>query len=184
MENAMTLIKGRRSTRKFLDKPIPQELLEQVLEAGRYAPSGKNVQAAHFLVIENRAILDKLAVLVREAFQEAGVKRPEGYIFHYDPKVLVVLCNRTDNVNNLADTGCALENMMLMASELELGSCWINQLKDLNENETINAYLYSLGMGKEERAYGALALGYPDSETGLPEHTPKERTGNRVTYVK
>ena len=116
-----------------------QELLEQVLEAGRYAPSGKNVQAAHFLVIENRAILDRLAVLVREAFQEAGVKRPEGYIFHYDPKVLIVLCNRTDNVNNLADTGCALENMMLMASELELGSCWINQLKDLNGNETINA---------------------------------------------
>lgn len=184
MENAMTLIKGRRSTRKFLDKPIPQELLEQVLEAGRYAPSGKNVQAAHFLVIENRAILDRLAVLVREAFQEAGVKRPEGYIFHYDPKVLIVLCNRTDNVNNLADTGCALENMMLMASELELGSCWINQLKDLNGNEAINAYLYSLGMGKEERAYGALALGYPDSKTGLPEHTPKERTGNRVTYVK
>ena len=84
MENAMTLIKGRRSTRKFLDKPIPQELLEQVLEAGRYAPSGKNVQATHFLVIENRAVLDRLAVLVREAFQEAGVKRPEGYIFHYD----------------------------------------------------------------------------------------------------
>ena len=42
----------------------------------------------------------------------------------------------------------------------------------------------SLENGKEERAYGALALGYPDSETGLPEHTPKERTGNRVTYVK
>ena len=184
MENAMTLIKGRRSTRKFLDKPIPQELLEQVLEAGRYAPSGKNVQAAHFLVIENREVLDKLAELVREGFRKTNVKRPEGYTFHYNPKILIVLCNRMDNVNNLADTGCALEKMMLMASSLELGSCWINQLKGLNEDETINEYLFSLGMEKDERVYGALALGYPDSETGLPEHTPKERTGNKVTYVK
>ncbi|MDY3780940.1 MAG: nitroreductase family protein [Candidatus Faecousia sp.] len=96
----------------------------------------------------------------------------------------IVLCNRPDNPNNLADTGCALENMMLEASALELGSCWINQLRGLNENDAIKAYLFSLGMGKEERVYGALALGYADTPTGLPEHTPREHTGNTVTYVE
>lgn len=184
MENALDFMKARRSTRKFSEKPIPRDALEQVLEAGRYAPSGMNLQATHFLVIEDRGIMDKLAELVREGFQKIGVKRPEGYTFHYNPKVFIILCNRADNENNLADTGCALENMMLMASALELGSCWINQLKTLNQDETINAYLRTLGMQENERAYGALALGYPDSETGLPEHTPKARTGNHVTYVK
>lgn len=184
MDQTLNWIKARRSTRKFTQQDVPQELLDAVLEAGIYAPSGKNVQATHFLVIRNKQILEKLAQLVREGYKKIGTPRPEGYTFHYNPNLLIVLCNRMDNVNNLADTGCALENMMLEASALELGSCWINQLRSLNEDDAINEYLFSLGMGKEERVNGALALGYADTETGLPEHTPKERTGNTVTYVK
>ena len=183
MENALDFMKARRSTRKFTEKDVPQKDVDAILEAGRFAPSGKNVQAMHYLVIRDRRILDTLAQLVREGFQRIGVQRPEGYTFHYNPNVFIILCNRIDNENNLADTGCALENMMLMASALELGSCWINQLKGLNGDEAINEYLCSLGMEKDERVYGALALGYADTESGLPEHTPKERTGNRVTYV-
>ena len=183
MDETLNWIKARRSTRKFKAQDVPQEALEAVLEAGIYAPSGKNVQATHFLVIRNKEILGKLAQLVREGFRETGVAVAPDYTFHYNPNILIILCNRVDNTNNLADTGCALENMMLEASALELGSCWINQLRSLQQNDTINNYLFSLGMGQQERVYGALALGYADTETGLPEHTPRERTGNTVTYV-
>lgn len=183
MENALEFIKSRRSTRKFQDKPVPEAALSAVLETGRYAPSGKNVQATHFLVIKNKGVLEILARLVREGFGRIGENRPEGYTFHYDPDVLIILCNRVDNPNNQADVGCALENMMLMASALELGSCWINQLKTLNTDETILTYLRSLGMTPEEKPYGALALGYADTESGLPNHTSQPRKGNPVTYI-
>ena len=184
MENALEFLKARRSTRKFQQRSVPAEALEMVLEAGRYAPSGMNMQATHFLVIESKEVLANLAQLVREGFRRACVERPEGYTFHYNPDVLIVTCNRLDNPNNLADCACALENMMLMASALELGSCWINQLKSLNADPEINGYLISLGMDPQERVFGALALGYADTEDGLPVHESVARKGNPVTYVK
>ena len=85
---------------------------------------------------------------------------------------------------NIADVACALENMMLMANALDLGSCWINQLKWLNEDPEINNYLVSIGMDGSERIYGALAVGYPDTDDGLPSRTPVEGTGNAVTFIK
>lgn len=183
MEHVLEFLKARRSTRRFQQRAVPGDALEAVLEAGRFAPSGKNVQATHFLVIENKEVLAKLAQLVREGFQRAGEERPEGYTFHYNPAVLIVTCNRLDNPNNLADCACALENMMLMASGLELGSCWINQLKTLNGDEALNDYLISLGMDPQERVFGALALGYADNEDGLPLHEAAPRKGNPITFV-
>lgn len=53
MDNALDFLKARRSTRRFQQKAVPEKSLEAVLEAGRYAPSGMNMQATHFLVIQN-----------------------------------------------------------------------------------------------------------------------------------
>lgn len=72
--------------------------------------------------------------------------------------------------------------MMLEANELDLGSCYINQLKWLNENEQLLAYMQHLGMKDDERVYGALSLGYPDTEDGKPERKPLKRSGNIVTW--
>ena len=72
---------------------------------------------------------------------------------------------------------------MLMANALDLGSCWINQLKWLNESPALLAYLQELGLGENERVYGALALGYADTQDGLPVREPLKRTGNKVTYI-
>ena len=88
-----------------------------------------------------------------------------------------------DYGNNIADCACALENMMIAANELDLGSVWINQLKWLNEDETLLEYEHTLGLEENERIYGALAVGYADTEDGLPCRTPLERTGNTVTYI-
>ncbi|MDO5122284.1 MAG: nitroreductase, partial [Erysipelotrichaceae bacterium] len=73
---------------------------------------------------------------------------------------------------------------MIAANALDLGSCWINQLKWLNENEVVLPYLRSLGLEEGELVYGALALGYPDTEDGLPNRKPLERRGNKVTFVR
>ena len=184
MDHVLNFIKSRRSTRKFTDVPVPEESLRKVLEAGRYAPSGRNVQQTHFIVVKNKAVLDRLAELVRDAFARTSEPRGSGYVFHYNPNILIITANTLDNPNNLADCACALENMMLMANALDLGSCWINQLKQLPEDPALVSYLKELGMADNERVFGALALGYADTEDGKPERTPAERKGNPVTIVE
>ena len=74
--------------------------------------------------------------------------------------------------------------MMLAANELNLGSCWINQLRWLNENESILKEMYNLGMDTTERVYGALAIGWPNTENGLPNRVPLDRKGNKVTFIE
>lgn len=64
-------------------------------------------------------------------------KRNVNYVFHYNPAVLIITANKKDYGNNMVDCACALENMMLMANALDLGSVWINQLRWLNENSVI-----------------------------------------------
>lgn len=105
------------------------------------------------------------------------------YVFHYHAPVLIITANQKSYGNNIADCACALENMMLMANALDLGSCWINQLKWLNENGAVLHYLKALGLEEEERVFGAVAVGYPDTEDGKPVREPLERKGNPVTMV-
>lgn len=195
---AMEAILTRRSTRRFQDRKVERELLNKVLDAGRYAPSGGNNQYGHFLVIENKEVMDKLAVMAESAFSKMEImpdtysslahsitaSKKGGYVFHYNTPALILYCNKPTYSNNLADTGCALENMMVACNALDLGSVWINQLKWLNEDPDIVLYLHSLGMKEDERVYGGLAIGYPDTADGLPNRKALERKGNFVDFIE
>lgn len=196
--NTFEAINTRRSTRKYKSESLPKELVVKVVEAGRMAPSGGNSQSTHFIVISNKQVLDNLAEAVKQAFAKMEVTpgmykskvasitaaKSGKYIYHYNAPVLIVTANKKDYGNNMVDCACALENMMLAANELELGSCWINQLRWLNEEPAILEILYGLGLKSDERVYGALALGYPDTEDGLPARKPLPRSGNEVTWVE
>ena len=190
-------INTRRSTRRFKSYHIEQEKLETIIEAGRYAPSGGNSQTCHFIVVRNKEVLAKLAELAQSAFAKMEItertyksiansiraSKKGNYVFHYDPDTLIIVANQKDYGNNIADCACALENMMIAANELDLGSVWINQLKWLNEDETLLEYERTLGLEENERIYGALAVGYADTEDDLPCRKPLNRTGNKVTYI-
>ncbi|MBR6090526.1 MAG: nitroreductase family protein [Anaerolineaceae bacterium] len=192
---ALEAIMTRRSTRKYAPAVPENELIEKVLEAGRYAPSGGNSQTTHFLVITKPEILSELAWIVQTAFAKMEItdntyaslkhsvnaSRQGGYIFHYNAPVLIVTANKKGYGNAMADSSCALENMMIAANALNLGSCWINQLHWLDEDEAVREYLYGLGLAEDETVTGALALGY--AAEGLPNRTPLPRTGNPVTRI-
>ena len=96
---------------------------------------------------------------------------------------MIIVANKKDYGNNQADCALALENMMLEANELDLGSCYINQLKWLNEDQKILSYLQSLGMNEDERVYGSLIVGYPDTNDGKPLRKALPRKGNEVTCL-
>ena len=195
--DALTLIKTRHSTRKFLQKPVEKEKLEQVIEAGRFAPSGGNNQTTHFIVIQDAAVLEELARIARDEFAKMEVteatyaslataiksSKKGTYVFHYRAPVLVLTANKIGYGNNMADCSCAVENMMLMANALDLGSCWINQVNWLNDNPAMVAYLKTIGLQDGEAVYVSMALGYPDSADGLPLRRVVPRKGNPVTYV-
>ena len=193
--NAMEAILTRRSTRKMKPELPSRDLIEAILEAGRAAPSGHNNQTTHLIVITDKEVLGRLAVTVQKAFSEmtaddgtyASLKnaisaaKKGGYVFHYNAPVLIVTANRTGYGNAMADSACALENMMIAANELDLGSCWINQLHWLTDHPSVRAEMEALGLEKNETITGGLIIGYPDGELN---RTPLPRTGNPVTWIE
>ena len=194
--DAIVAILTRRSTRKFDNKIPDKELIQKVVNAGRYAPSGANSQTSHFIVITNKEVLKEIAELVQGEFAKMEISedmyvslkgsinasKKGDYVFHYNAPVLIVIANKKGYGNAIADSSCALENMMIAANAFDLGSCWINQLHWLDDNERIRTFLEGYGLKKDETITGGLALGF--SENGLPNRKPLDRKGNVVTWVE
>lgn len=193
MTNIEEIIINRRSVRKFNEKPITDDELSAIVEAGRWAPTGGNCQTVHFLVITNKDVLETLRLRVKEAFSmmelsddqyisiQNSIKlaKQGNYVYDYNAPVLVVVANRCGYPNAIADSACALQNMMLTAESMGIGSCWINQLHWLDENQHIRDYLEPLGLGSDETICGAVALGnYAET------HARKPRMGMKVDYIK
>ncbi len=194
MQDIFTIIKQRRSIRKFKEHQLPKELLFPILEAGQYAPSGGNNQSTHMIVIQNKEILQKLKSLVEYAFSQMEVEdnmyesiknsirasKKGGYEFFYKAPTLIIVANKKGYGNAMADSACVLENMMLAATGLEVGSCWINQLHWLDNHTAIRAFLMELGLLDNETICGGLALGFAEY---MPTN-PIKRTGNEVTFIE
>ena len=194
--DAIVAILTSRSTRRFDNKIPDKELIQKVVNAGRYAPSGANSQTSHFIVITNKEVLKEIAELVQEEFAKMEISedmyvslkgsinasKKGDYVFYYNAPVLIVIANKKGYGNAIADSSCALENMMIAANAFDLGSCWINQLHWLDDNERIRTFLEGYGLKKDETITGGLALGV--SENGLPNRKPLDRKGNVVTWVE
>ena len=188
---------SRRSNRRFAGKEIEKEKVETLIEAARYAPSGGNSQTNHFFVISDKNVLEELRLKVMAAFSKMEItegmyrslassiyqSKTGNYYFHYNAPLLIVIANKKDYGNNMADAACALENILIMANELDLGTCYINQLKWLNEEPQIVEVFERNGLKEDEKIMCAVAVGYVNSEDGLPVRTPLPRTGNEVTYI-
>jgi nitroreductase len=196
-EEILEVIATRHSTRKFKPTMVESSLLEKVIEAGRRAPSGKSKNTNHFLVIRDAAVLNKLVELVQSEFakmeitpeNEANIggaiklSKKGNYVFKYNAPVLIVVANKKDYGNNMADSSAAMENMLLAANALDLGACWINQLRWLQDNPVLLDYLHELGMKDDEWVFGSISLGYPDMPDGLPNRNITTIKGNEVTYI-
>ena len=137
MNEVLNNILTRRSVRKFKPEQIKDEELDQILQAGIYAPSGMNKQSWQFTVIQNKEKIESLAKVIRQS-----LGRDENYNF-YSPATLILLSNDKDNSNGLADCSCALENIFLMANSLGIGSCCINQLKTICDEKEVRDLLNS-----------------------------------------
>ncbi len=106
----------RRSIRRYRSEPIPEEVLKNILEAGRLAPSADNLQPWHFIVVTDSRTKEKLS-------------RGRWNRFIKDSAVTVVGCGYTDNEWSTVDVTIALENMVIAAEAQGVGSCWIGDFE-------------------------------------------------------
>lgn len=173
MNEVLNNILTRRSIRKFKPEQIKDEELDLILKAGIYAPSGMNRQTWKFTVLQNKEKIEALAKVVRNA-----LGRDEGYNF-YAPPTLILLSNEKDNTNGLADCSCALENIFLMANSLNIGSCWINQLKTICDEKEVRELLNEFEIPENHIVWGMASIGYPDQEVKV-----KDRKEGIIKIIK
>ena len=196
MNEVMKTILHRRSIRNFSKESVEEALLDQVLLAGQYAPSGGNCQYCRFTVIENDTVLQGLKKVVEQAFAQMELfeglykskatsirlSKAGGYDFIFGAPVLIVVSNQKGHGNAMADSAAATENMLLAADSLGLGACWVNQLNWLSENETVRAYLKeTCGIQEDEVICTGIALGVPKDG---PYPQASERKGNLIRKIQ
>jgi len=175
MNQTIQNIIARRSVKKYLDKEVPQELVEQVVKAGTYAPSGMNRQSPIILAVTNREMRDRLSrinleiVIGRNLTTSSGHNDP----FYGAPVVLVVLAKK-ESGTRIYDGSLVMENMMVAAQSLGLGSCWIHRAKETFETEEGQQILRDLGIEEEYEGIGNCILGYADEDALKPQAPRKE----------
>ena len=175
MNEIIKAMEERRSIRKFKPDMPKKEDIEQIIEAGLYAPSGMGKQGVIILAITNKEIRDRLSDANR---QVAGWE--EGFDpFYGAPAVLAVLASK-EAFTYLYDGSLVMGNLMLAAHSLGLGSIWIHRAKEEFEQPEYKELLKKLGIEGEWEGIGHCAIGYIDGEA--PEAAPRKE--NRVFYLE
>jgi nitroreductase len=177
MNIVLETIRNRRSTRKFRPEQIRQSELELILEAGSYAPSGHNCQPWHFLVIQSQEVLEAMNDSTKRQMAQSADKHlaeraanERYHIFYHAPTVIIVsgdaaatspvaLAATGRSYTPLTDCSAAIQNMLLAAESLNIGSCWLGIINFLFAvpEETLK-----LALPKGYKPLFAVSLGYKD----------------------
>ncbi|MBQ0015942.1 MAG: nitroreductase [Bacteroidales bacterium] len=182
MNQTLECILSRRSVKKYADRQVPISLVEEIVKAGTYAPSGMNKQSAIILAVTNKELRDRLSRINSEIIM--GRKQLDGETvsdpFYGAPVVLVVLAKK-EIPTHLYDGSLVMENMMIAAQSLGLASCWIHRAKETFETEEGKQILASLGISDDYEGIGNCILGYADSNAVKPQ-APRKK--DYVVWVK
>lgn len=182
MNPVLETIKSRRSVRKYQSRQIKDEELEKILEAAIYAPSGHNDQSWHFTIIQDKDLINEISEGAKEVMKTMDVEWiakmgaiEDLNIFYHAPTIIIV-SGKTDAVTPHADCCAAIQNILLAAESLDIGSCWIGFAKFFFTNPE-NMKKLHIPEGYEVQ-YG-VALGYKVWETAA-----MERKQDVFTYLR
>ena len=175
MNTTLQDIRNRRSIRIFTPEMPPHEALEQIIEAGLYAASGKGMQSSMIVAITDKKLRNRLMEMNRAI---GGWQ--EGFDpFYGAPAVLLVLADKA-SANHVYDGSLSMGNMMLAAHALGLGSCWINRAREEFDSNEGKAILRELGIEGDWEGIGHCIVGFPEGDA--PEAKP--RKAGRVLWVE
>ncbi len=171
MNETVKTILDRRSVRQFDSRKVEREKLEEIVNAGLYAPSASNRQDRIIIVIEDKDTLRNLRKI------NAGVMgKTDGFDPFYGASAVILVAGRKESPTALLDGAASIENMLIAATSLGLGSCWVHRAKEELESEWGRELLSSLGIKDEYVGVGNIALGYYNGEKKLQAAPRKDNT--------
>jgi nitroreductase len=182
----LKIIKQRRSVRSYKDDQIKDEELQAVLEAGTYAPNAGG-QAWHFTVVQNKELLERLNLAAKEVARQhdfeglRALGNNEKFNCLYGaPTLIIVSGNEHAPMPLDADCAAAMENMLIAAESLGLGSCWIFFVLLAFQSPQGNELGKLLKIPEGYKLYDAAAFGYKKARA------PKavDRKPDLVTYIR
>lgn len=186
MNETIKLIKERRSVRVFKEDQISDEVLNEILEAGLYAPSAMNAQSWHFTVIQNHEVLEKITVAAKETFSKLdsphfkSLATNDKYKVFYNAPTAIIISGDSKSYSPELDCSAAAENIMLAAKALGVGSCWIGSMQYIFGNGNNDALKKDLEIPEGFKPLIAISLGYAANETSkAPDRKP-----NKVNFIK
>ncbi len=168
----LNTIKNRRSVRSYKDDFPKDELINAILEAGTYAPTGGGRQSPTIIAITSKKYREKISKL------NAEVMNNNTDPYYGAPVIILVLADGNSSTF-VEDGSCVLENMMLAATSLGLGSVWVHREREIFDSEAGKSLLREWGLPETLRGVGGLALGYPSSMPG----EPSKRKDNYIVNV-
>ena len=168
----LNLLKTRRSVRAYKPDAVPEALLDQVLEAGTYAPSAMGRQSPTLIAITTPEYRERIARL------NADVMGSDKDPYYGAPVVVLALADPAIGPW-VEDASCALENMMLAAHALGLSTVWVHREREIFDSEAGKALLREWGLPETLRGVGSIALGYG----AVPASQPKPRKEGYIVKV-
>ena len=168
----LDMLLTRRSVRAYKPDPVPEALLEEVLRAGTYAPTGGGRQSPVLVAVTDKAARDEISRL------NAAVMGKDTDPYYGAPVLVLALADPASSTW-VEDASCALENMMLAAHALGLGSVWVHREREIFDSEAGKALLRAWGLPETLRGVGAIALGYAAGPA--PEAAPRKE--NYIVHV-
>lgn len=148
--DAIEALKTRRSVRKYLEKPVPKEIIEDILDTARLAPSANNIQPWEFVVVTNAELRQKIAQIT-----------DYGKFIAHAPVCIIVFCK--DTKYYLEDGSAATENILVAARAYGLGTCWVAG----DKKRYVDQIRELVGVPADYKLVSLVSLGYP-AETPSP----------------
>ena len=161
-----SLIKSRRSIRKYLEKDVSEDLLEKVLDSARYAPSAGNYQPWEFIVVRNQSLKSDLVEACHN--QKWMLEAPVFIIACINNRVAGMYRERGLRLYGIQSVAAAIQNMLLTAESLGLGTCWIGLFSEVIVSRILQCPEYV-------RPCAVITLGYAAEKSSMPpRHDMKE----------
>lgn len=159
MNEAYKNLIERRSIRKYNNTKVSHDLIEQIVRAGQFAPSGMNRQIYAFVVVEDEELVARLSKMNADAMNSSSDP-------FYGARSLIIVFADTNAPTYLYDGALAMGNLMNAANALGVDSCWIHRAKEVFETPEGKEMKKTWGLPESYEGIGHCILGYREEEPG------------------
>jgi len=183
MNEVLNVIKSRRSVRSYKQEQLNEECIDAIIEAGIYAPTAHNDQPWHFTVIQNQEMIQHINEIAKREMAKSEIEWIQkmsanpNFSLTYHAPTLVIVSGRKDGMAWKTDCAAAIQNMLLAAESLNIGSVWLGLLRFFFEQKD---EVQKLGIPEGYEPFYGVAFGYKEKE-----HAPApKRNMEVVNYIR